>query len=413
MSHIQSIVVNILSLIAILVLVGWLFIRAFRRSNAPASLAWQWVLTLGLGIPLFVVIVRMMKSGFAAGGLGGAAVAIGGLFLTVALGLIIYMIWRDSLMEMISSPITSLFDGGSLPPEPKPFYSIALAKRKRSLPLEAVAEIRKQLARFPNDYEGIVLLATVQAEDTKDLPGAEMTLTEFCDQPEAPPRQVAAAFTLLADWQLKLAQDADSARAALERIIAKFPGTDLALAAAQRIAHLGGVEKIMLAARDRQPVALPEGMKSAGLRDTMKDLVPVETDPRMVAGELVKHLAQHPLDTEAREKLAVIYANHYHRLDLAAGELNQLAEMPGHPPRSVAHWLNLLADLQVHGGADYDTVRPTLERIATRFPGSAAAELARSRLAHLKLEIKGQKETPGIKPGVYEQNIGLKYGSLH
>jgi hypothetical protein len=40
------------------------------------------------------------------------------------------------------------------------------------------------------------------------------------------------------------------------------------------------------------------------------------------------------------------------------------------------------------------------------------ADLARSRLAHLRLEIKGQNaETPGMKLGVYEQNIGLKYGS--
>jgi hypothetical protein len=42
----------------------------------------------------------------------------------------------------------------------------------------------------------------------------------------------------------------------------------------------------------------------------------------------------------------------------------------------------------------------------------AVAELAQSRLAHLRLEIKGKKEeTPGITPGVYEQNIGLKQGS--
>ncbi len=44
----------------------------------------------------------------------------------------------------------------------------------------------------------------------------------------------------------------------------------------------------------------------------------------------------------------------------------------------------------------------------------AVAELAQSRLNHLRLEIKGQQEeTPGTKLGVYEQNIGLKYGSPH
>jgi len=413
MSHILQIVVNIFSLIAILGLAGWLFIRAFKRSTDPASLAWQWVLTLGLGIPMGVVIVRLMKAGFAAGGLGGAVVAIGGLFLVVALGFIMYMIWRNSIFDMIASPITSLIDGGNVPPEPKPYYSIALAKRKSYRPLEAIVEIRKQLAQFPNDYEGIHLLAAIQAEDLKDLPGAEITLNLFCDSPAAPPKQVAAALTQLADWHLKLAHDADSARAALETIIARFPGSELALAAAQRIAHLGGVEKILLAAQNRRPMAMPEGVKSIGLRDSLRDLIPAETDPAKLAADYVKHLEQHPLDTEAREKLAILYAAHYRRLDLATIELAQLINEPNRPPKHVAHWLNLLADLQIRSGADYDTVRPTLEEIIEHFPGMAVAELAQSRLNYLKLEIKGKKETPDVKLGVYEQNIGLKYGSPH
>jgi hypothetical protein len=37
--------------------------------------------------------------------------------------------------------------------------------------------------------------------------------------------------------------------------------------------------------------------------------------------------------------------------------------------------------------------------------------MARTRLGRLKLELKGKKETPGVKLGVYEQNIGLKQGS--
>ena len=59
---------------------------------------------------------------------------------------------------------------------------------------------------------------------------------------------------------------------------------------------------------------------------------------------------------------------------------------------------------------DYDTVRGTLEKIAERFPDTAAAEIARKRLDCLRREIKAHRETPGVKLGVYEQNIGLKYG---
>ena len=215
----------------------------------------------------------------------------------------------------------------------------------------------------------------------------------------------------LADWQIKLTQDFDSARAALEKITTRFPDTELSLRAAQRIAHLGGTEKRVLSSLDRQPVAVPEGVKNVGLLDSSEHLRPTETDPTKLAAAYVKHLEEHPLDTEAREKLAVIYAEHYQRLDLAAGELNQLIETPNQPAKRVAHWLNLLADLQVQHGADYETVRGTLEKIVERFPDLAAGEMARTRLGRLKLELKGQKQTPDVKLGVYEQNIGLKHGS--
>ena len=308
---------------------------------------------------------------------------------------------------------SSLYDGGKEEIEPKPYYSIALSKRKLNRPLEAIVAVREQLAKFPNDFEGVTLLANIQAEDMKDLPGAEITFDHFCNLPNAPDRQVAAAWTQMADWHLKLAQDSDSARVSLEKIIAKYPDTGLSLAAAQRIAHLGGTVKQLLAPHDRHAMFVPEGIKSAGLRESMEDLIPEETDPEKLAADFVKHLEQHPLDTEAREKLAIIYARHYKRLDLAALELNQLIEQPNQQPKRVVHWLNLLADLQIHGGADYETVRGTLLKTVEMFPDLPVAQIAQSRLNRLKLEFKGKEETPGKKLGVYEQNIGLKYGPTY
>ena len=408
----QSVVNAVLSVIGLVSLV-WLAVWAIKRSDEPPKILAKCLATAGLVVG--EVFFNHFIKGHLSEGLSLVNVVLA-LIMTGSIaagGIILGIFWAPHIAELISNPLASLYDGGNVPPEPKPYYSIALAKRKLNRPHEAIVEIRKQLARFPNDYEGIHLLAAVQAEDLKDLPGAEITLNLFCDSPAAPPRQAAAALTQLADWHLKLAHDADSARAALEEIIAKFPGSELALAAAQRIAHLGGVEKILLAAQDRQPMAMPEGVKSIGLRDSLHDLIPAETDPAKLAADYVKHLEQHPLDTEAREKLAILYAAHYQRLDLATIELAQLINEPNQPPKHVAHWLNLLADLQIRSGADYDTVRPTLEKIIEHFPGMAVAELAQSRLNCLKLEIKGKKETPDVKLGVYEQNIGLKYGSPH
>ena len=392
----QIVVEVILSVIGFVFLV-WLAIRTLKRTEEPPKLIFKWVFTT-----LFVIFCI-----WTAGQIG-----LGGPFLIVFMAVVLSPIWSPHIGEWLAKPLTGLYDGGDREIEPKPYYSIARSLRMKGKFPEAVVEIRKQLNRFPNDMEGAMLLAGIQAEDLKDLPGAEITLRNFCDSHGAPPKQAAAAFTQLADWHLKLAQDADAARVALEKIIARFPDTELSLQAAQRIAHLGGAEKIFLAAHDRQPVAVPQGVKNIGLLESSEFLRPVEMEPGKLAAAYVKHLEQHPLDTEVREKLAIIYADHYQRLDLATNELKQLIEYPNQPAKRVAHWLNLLADLQVRHGADYDMVRETLEKVVERFSNSAMAELARARLAHLKLELKGQKETPGVKLGVYEQKLGLKQGSL-
>jgi hypothetical protein len=381
----------------------WLFVRAFKRSTDRGGLFFKWLITIPMIAGYVFVLMPLVK--------GGGFGAVAGIVMTVVFGNVMYMIWRNSIIDVIANPISSLYDGGREEIEPRPFYSVTLSKRKLNRPLEAIVAVREQLAKFPNDFEGVMLLATIQAEDTQDLPGAEITFNHFCERKDAPPKQVAAAFTQMADWHLKLAQDADSARAVLEKIITRFPATPLATQAAQRIAHLGGAEKILLAVHDRQAMAVPTGVNNIGLLDSTKHLIPEETDPAQLAAEYVKHLEQYPLDTEVREKLAILYARHYQRLDLATLELAQLINEPSQPAKRVAHWLNLLADLQIHCGADYETVRDTLEKILERFPGLPVADLAQSRLNRLKLEIKGKQETSDVKLGVYEQNIGLKYGA--
>ena len=391
---------------------AWFYIRNLKRAEAPAQMVFKCIFSVLLGVGTFLFDRHLAKAlqGDVLGDFVPVALMVGSVAVS---GIILGIMWAPQVGNFLCNPITNLMDGGNEAPERKPYYSIAISKRKQGKFLEAVVEIRNQLARFPNDFEGVMLLAGIQTEDLKDLASAEITLNHFCDQPDPPPKQVAAAMNHLADWQLKLAQDADAASVALGQIITRFPDTELALLAAQRIAHLAGAEKVLLAAHDRQPMAVPEGVKNIGLLKASEHLRPTEIDPAQLAADYVKHLEQHPLDTEIREKLATLYADHYQRLDLATGELEQLIEMPNQPPKRVAHWLNLLADLQVRHGADYATVRRTLEKIVERFPDWAAAEMARGRLNRLKLEFKGHTETPSVKLGTYEQNIGLKHGPPH
>ena len=402
MSHALHIALNVFLSLFALGFVGWLFWRSLKQSDDPANLIFKWVLTAGVLLAEWKYVLPM----YGDGGLGAIA-AIG---MTGGLAMVFNIIWRHSLIELFTKPLTNLFDGGSEPPEPKPYYSSAIAKRKTNHPLEAIMAIREQLAKFPTDFEGVMLLANIQAEDLNDLPGAENTLNHFCVLPGAPDRQVVAALTQLADWHLKKSADVDAARAALQKIVARFPDTEIALRAEQRLAHLGETEKIILAQHDRQAMAMPAGVDNVGLLASTDFLRPKEIEPGKLAAVHVKHLEQHPHDTEVREKLATIYARDFKRLDLATLELCQLINEPKHKPKQVAAWLNLLANFQVELGADVATVTDTLGRIVEQFPDSPMAEIAARRLARIHQELQGKKETPGVKLGVYEQNVGLRTG---
>ena len=401
-SSLHTVINLVLSLIG-LGFIAWLFVRSYLRSTEPLKLVAKWLST----VAVICVGVTVAAPAYARGG----SAAIVGLALTLVLGIVVNVIWRNSLIDLFAKPITSIFDGGSEEPEQKPAYSVALANRRKNRPLEAVVAIREQLAKFPKDFEGVMLLANIQAEDLNDLPGAEITLNHFCNLAGAPDRQVVSALTQLADWHMKKAADVDSARAALQQIVERFPGTEPALRAEQRIAHLGEAEKIILARYDNQNIVVPEGVNNIGLLDSTAFLQPKEIEPGKLAAVYVKQLEQHPHDAEAREKLATIYARDFHRLDLATMELAQMIGESRYGPKRVAAWLNLLASFQIELGAAQADVRETLERIVEDFPDSPAAEQAQRRLARLDAKFKAQNETPSVKLGVYEQNIGLKYGS--
>ncbi len=325
-------------------------------------------------------------------------------------GLVLAIIWVPVITGYVGRLFGSLLDGGNQEIEAKPIFSIFQSLRQKGKYFEALAEIRRQLDKFPTNFEAQMLLAELQAENLNDLPGAEITVQRICNQPGHTPLQLAFALNRLADWHLGLTKDRDSAQQVLEKIQELYPGTELALNAAQKIARLANTD-MLLAPHDRQLLEVKKGVRNLGLeRGENGRLKAPEIDQEKVAAEYVAHLEQHPLDTHAREKLAVLYATHYHRLDLAADQLEQLIQQPNQISKLVVHWLNVLADLQVKEGAAEETVRATLQRIVDGYPGIAAAESARRRMDHLKLELRKQTTSSGVQLGTYEQNIGLKRG---
>ncbi|MSU57134.1 MAG: hypothetical protein EXS35_02955 [Pedosphaera sp.] len=371
-----------------------------RRSEDPGRFIFKLAISAGIIGAAVWLLKRNINQPF----------DMGDLVVVLICALAMTALWRHEIADAVSRPIEALFTGGNVPPEPQPYYSVAEGKRKLGRYLEAVAEIRKQLEQFPNDFNGQMMLAEIQAQNLDDLPGAELTIQRLCEQRGHAPINLAHALGTLSAWHLKYTLDREAARADLEKIIELCPGTEQAASAEQRIAHLASRETL-LASHDPQKYFVREGIQNLGLRERkgFQDLAEADTDG--IAADYVKQLVEFPLDFEVREKLTLIYADHYHRLDLARDQLEQMIAAEGQPAKQIVRWLNLLADLQVRHGADQNTVERTLNRILKLYPNTPAAQVARTRLSHLKLEFKSQTKTSGIKMGNYEQNIGLKSDS--
>ena len=376
--------------------VGWVFWRLLKRSDDPAKALFYWILT---GLILFGLAATAV-------GVGQSPILPG---VAAVFGIVLAIIWAPRLGSGVASLFTGLYDGGSQSADPTPLYSTAEARRKRGKPDEALAEVRAQLAKFPNDFQGWMLLAEIQAEDQRNVTGAVETIDQLLAQKGHAPKNIAFALNRCADWELKIRNAPEAARRAFERIIELLPDTEQAQFALQRLAHVPSASA-RREQQDRSPIAVPHFDPRLGLRPSpaVESEPPPNDDVAKIAAEYVRRLQEIPEDNEARELLAVLYAEHYQRLNLAEQELEQLIAAPNQPPKQVVHWLNLMADLQVKHGGDMERARQTLRRIPELFPKSAFSEIALNRIGHLNLEARGNQKSQSVKLGAYEKNLGLK-----
>ena len=394
-----DILVSIVMMFAMVVGVGWILWCTLKKSEDPPRLIFKWILTA-------IIIGYMVRYVLPDAAQGGIA-AIAAVLVTCVIGLVLAIIWRHNIAMIIAKPFGSLYDGGDVADDPKPFYSTARAKRMRGDFNGAKADIRAELMRFPKDMEGQMMLAEMEAQDFKDLRAAEIVVERFINQPNHAPANIAYALNSMADWHLKYAQDREAAGECIGRIIERLPDSEWALRAANRIAHLGSTDMLMGVEGRRTFKVVPiEG--DPGLDLKWGGAAPAEDGPIAVATELVKRLEAFPHDSEARENLARIYSHDFHRLDLARDQLEQLINFPNQPAKLVVRWLHMLADFEVAGGQSYDTVRATLQRIIDLYPDAATAEVTQNRIERLRLEFRGKEKSQAIALGSYEDDLGLK-----
>jgi tetratricopeptide (TPR) repeat protein len=367
--------------------VVWLIRRQFRTSSEDnLVIVLRWVITLlvaGTAIMAFPLFHLF------------------GLFLIVFCGVIMAVLWAPSVGEWVAGPLTAAFDGGSLPPERKTHLSLAEAHRKRGEYQEAVVALKLQLNEFPEDFETRMLLAGVLIENLGDFESGRLHVARVVNNPSHPARLRSYALTQLADWELGRGQDPEAARQCFEQIRALMPGTEFAMAAAQRLAHLPAVGAI-----------LPGDPTTAGPRALIQLHAPAAPAGAPTAAseleQLTAQLAAHPLDAEARERLAMLCAEELGDPARAVQELEILIGQPSRPPRMTARWLNLLADVYLHRVGDLDATREALRRITLKFPESGLAENAQHRIDCLSVEAATKKTSRTVQLGSYEDDLGLK-----
>ena len=272
---------------------------------------------------------------------------------------------------------------------PLPHYTRAIVKIKFGKYAEAEQAIIKELEKCENDFDGWLMLAELYARQFKDVGEAERTVLDLCDDAKTTLSQKSVALHKLADWQLQFREDPVAARRALEKIIARMPGTHLAKMAAHRLRQIPATKQEWDEQQDRG-----RKLKMPALNDDLdqsKEVIVTETNPaeaERAANQCVEKLERDPKDTAAREKLARIFAERLGQAALGVEQLELLLEMPEQPQNKMVEWLALAAAWRLKYLDDKEGGEKLLRRLIKDFPQSAQAFAAQRRLKLMEMEAR-------------------------
>jgi hypothetical protein len=263
-----------------------------------------------------------------------------------------------------------------------PMYSRAIAKMKFGKYTEAEWEIIRELEKSEDDFNGWMMMAELYATHFKDLSEAEQTILEICDQPRTTISQVSVALHKLADWHLKIAENPDAARRALQMICDRMPGTHLAHMAQLRANKLPESAEEFRRQQSAEPIPLPS---HDPLAETSALPAMEENHDRAaaMANECVASLQDDPNDVGAREKLARLMAERLDKADLGLEQIGLLLNLPDQHDGKRAEWLALMAAWNLNYRHDLETGRKFMERLIREFPESPQAYSARRKMQAL------------------------------
>lgn len=306
------------------------------------------------------------------------------LMATPAMALLYFGGWTMlGLAGIILLSPMAMYGAKILHPQPTPpIYARAVGRMKLGKYSEAEWEIIRELETHQDDFDGWMMLAELYANQFKDLPEAERTILEICNQPTTTPSQLAVALHRLADWQLQRAGDPVAARHTLQMICNRLPASHLAHMAHLRMHQLPASAAALRQQQSGERIPLP------ALGDSIEQVpAPAESESELhqvaqAANECVELLKEDPRNVPAREKLARLFAERLDQSDRGIEQVTLLLDLPDQPEARRAEWLGLIAAWHIKYRHDLEAGRQTLERIVRDFPQSPQAFAARRRLKH-------------------------------
>ena len=269
-----------------------------------------------------------------------------------------------------------------------PIYARAIARMKFGKYPEAEREIIHELERCEDDFDGWMMLADLYANQFNDLPEAEQSILEICEQQKTTASQLSVALHRLADWHLHRAGDPAAARRDLQMICDRLPGSHLAHMAQLRMNQLPATTAELRQQQGAATIPLP------ALSDTI-DEAPAPSQPGRerhkaaeAANACVETLKRDPNNVPARERLARLFAEQLDQPDQGIEQVTLLLDMPDQLDARKAEWLGLIAAWHIRFRQDADAGRKTLERLLREFPNCPQAFAARRRLQLLDADSR-------------------------
>jgi len=375
--------------------------------NEPLKVIVKWVVTLAVVAFMIHATVRANDRG---------ALLIVFIFLLLPGSILLGLWWTPAISDWVASPITNALTGDSRESYNKPEYGIANARRKRGQYVEAIEAVDEQLVKHPGNFDGLMLKATIQAENLGDLPAATATIQETLSDPEQLNYRLPVALNKMAEWQLAIAGDPDAARRTLQQIQTALPNSRAAQLAAQRLASLDSSEESesdVVDFNESYQNLVEESAEKDDFTSPLELPKTIELNRQQVGEEALqtclRRVEMHPDSISNREELAALYLDHTKQPAMALRQYEHLLALSGTTIHQKTAWLNKLADIQVKSGESYETIRATLERVVALDPRAAPAARAQQRISYLHIELRSvNRKTKRLQLGSYDEDLGLK-----